>query len=163
MAASQASVGGYRCEFIDAVYDDFIRKVCNCVARVERKGRATRHSLESGLRWQPVRWCWVSWQMWPAGSETSTGHSCCKQVFQAKLYLHALWIQSHLGGCQWETLARVPELPSIMPQQMSDWGSRTQHPRRPLALRSFRGKTWRNTLKTTFKNTWHWWHLRAWS
>ena len=34
MAASQVkSVGGYRCEFIDPVSDDFICKVCNCVAR----------------------------------------------------------------------------------------------------------------------------------
>ena len=34
MAASQVkSVGGYHCEFIDPVSDDFICKVCNCVAR----------------------------------------------------------------------------------------------------------------------------------
>ena len=34
MAASQVKrVGGYRCEFIDPVSDDFICKVCNCVAR----------------------------------------------------------------------------------------------------------------------------------
>ena len=34
MAASQVkSVGGYRCEFIDPVSDDFICKVCNCVVR----------------------------------------------------------------------------------------------------------------------------------
>ena len=34
MAASQVkSIGGYRCEFIDPVSDDFICKVCNCVAR----------------------------------------------------------------------------------------------------------------------------------
>ena len=48
---------------------------------VERKGRATRHSLGSGLRWLPVHWCWVSWEMhvvirfrninWPLMLQTS--------------------------------------------------------------------------------------------
>ena len=93
---------------------------------------------------------------------THVANNCSRQNFTC--------MDCELWGWQWETLARVEELPSTMPQQMSDWGCWTQCSKRPLecvqfasswmwlsamqaTVRSFRGKTWKR--KRTEKRTWH--------
>ena len=157
MAASQASVGGYRCNFWRfhpqsvqlcgqrtqphlllwaTLLSELYHKNCwrwkalpksrvwggyfqqNNGRGCEWKGKVEQLDTHSDLDSGDCQYIDVECPekcMWSSGSETSTGHSCCKQVFQVKLHLHALWIQSYLRGCQWETLARVPELLSIMP------------------------------------------------
>ena len=59
---------------------------------------------------------------------THVANNCSKQKFTC--------MHCELWDCQWETLAST-EVPSTMPQQMSDWGCWIQCSKRPLELVPF--------------------------
>ena len=141
--------------------------------QVERKGRATRHSLGTGLMWLPVRWCWVSWecgqQVQKHQLATHVANKCSKRSFTCmhcgfkatyEVVSEKHWPECQnypvpcpnrcqIGAVERNTLEDHLNVCSL---QVYSWmWLATQG-----ALRSFRGKTWRNTLKITCKSTWHW-------